>query len=292
MSHHDHITSSAAARRGFDVRRGAFTLVELLVVIGIIAVLISLLLPSLQRAREQANVANCLSNLRQIGQGLEMYANMSKGQMPLVLERYHTQGLRAFLEHGGRGRTWAGLLRDYAKVPVQVFKCPSERREFVLQGEENLMVPLHTELTLPETFRTDERYVFSYGMLYFCINADVATNPERRRCPWSTGKGWPVGNKVGPIVKTRIKNPADLHLVWDAYIPYLAVSGDWRRTLPSIAAPNGWTHPTSVHVTNVFRHSINKDYRRGPNALFADGHAEQRVNIFELKEENITLPEL
>jgi prepilin-type N-terminal cleavage/methylation domain-containing protein/prepilin-type processing-associated H-X9-DG protein len=287
MTHH-HPFPSSAARRGF-VRRGAFTLVELLVVIGIIAVLISLLLPSLQRAREQANVANCLSNLRQIGQGVEMYANMFKGQMPLVLERYHTQGLRPFLEHGGRGRTWAGLLRDYAKVPLQVFRCPSERREFVLQGEENLMVPLHTELTNPDTFRTDERYVFSYGMLYFCINADVATNPERRRAPWSTGKGWPVGNKTGPIMKTRIKNPADLHLVWDAYIPYLAVSGDYRRTRPSL---NSWTSPTSVHNSNVFRHTINKDFRRGPNALFADGHAEARVNIFDLEEDNVTLPEL
>ena len=283
-------TSHSAFRRGAAPR--GFTLVELLVVIGIIAVLVSLLLPSLSRAREQANVANCLSNLRQIGQGIEMYANMFKGQMPLVLERYHTQGTRPWLEHGGYGRTWAGLLRDYPKVPVQVFRCPSERRDFVLQGDQNLMVPLHTELSNPETFRTNERYVFSYGVLYFCIHADVATNPERRRAPWSTGKGWPVGNKTGPIMKTRIKNPSDVHLVWDAYIPYLAVTTDYRRAKAGMAAPNGWTHPTSVHVTNVFRHSVNKDFKRGPNALFADGHAEARVNIFDLQEDNVTLPEL
>jgi prepilin-type N-terminal cleavage/methylation domain-containing protein/prepilin-type processing-associated H-X9-DG protein len=66
-------------------RASAFTLVELLVVIGIIAVLIAILLPVLSKARKAAITVNCASNMRQAGIALTLYQHDNKGFLPLPL---------------------------------------------------------------------------------------------------------------------------------------------------------------------------------------------------------------
>src|SRR4051794_29532252 len=80
MQPHDPATMPKRPR--LPTRANAFTLVELLVVIGIIAVLIGILLPALGKARESARQVQCLSNMRQLSVAVISFANEHKGWMP------------------------------------------------------------------------------------------------------------------------------------------------------------------------------------------------------------------
>ena len=100
--------------------KSAFTLVELLVVIGIIAVLIGVLLPALNRARKAANAVTCASNLRQMGIASQMYIN----------EFRFYPGHIARNANGDIFAAWPTRLRKYLKNSQGVFKCPSQDASF------------------------------------------------------------------------------------------------------------------------------------------------------------------
>jgi prepilin-type N-terminal cleavage/methylation domain-containing protein len=97
----------------------AFTLVELLVVIGIIAVLVSIMLPALSKARDAANKATCLSNLHQISVYLQQYQSRFNGKVPI-----YTLGGSAALNYFAYSDAYKSYVGLGLMVPAEIVKGP------------------------------------------------------------------------------------------------------------------------------------------------------------------------
>lgn len=114
-------------------RKRAFTLVELLVVIGIIAVLVGILLPTLSRARESANKTVCLSNMRQLGTALLEYSTKYKGgYVPIgyIIKGTHQRAWNyaaLYNRNDGYGPVLLGYLVESNLIKDgKTYYCPSE----------------------------------------------------------------------------------------------------------------------------------------------------------------------
>jgi len=169
----------------FSARRcAAFTLVELLVVIGIIALLISVLLPALGKAREAANAVACASKMRQIGQAIGMYTIQYKGFLPATEPSY----TRFNFEWGrwpsfivgtrllNLGPVFDATDPNFARSaafqyavagPARVFKCPSD-----FSGDPNSPI---------DQFLGGTSYYVNYRVLpWFSVNGGGTNGPQYR----------------------------------------------------------------------------------------------------------------
>jgi prepilin-type N-terminal cleavage/methylation domain-containing protein len=130
------------------IRQRAFTLVELLVVIGIIAVLIAILLPTLARARESAQRTACLSNMRQLATMLRMYSVQYNDVLPIGFMDQKAFAYIMFWNNGNPGSppkpSQMGLIveANLVKNPACFF-CPSEQldQQFTYQPNPDKNTP-------------------------------------------------------------------------------------------------------------------------------------------------------
>ena len=161
----------------------AFTLVELLVVIAIIGILVALLLPAIQAAREAARRSQCINNLKQFGLALQNYHSSNKtfpqGAVMMTPTNVHTNANASLLPYFEESslhsiydpsKQWEDQGDHVAETPISVFKCPSS-------GAPN---PLYDPLMDPGWSPPNNRYgltEYAYCTGYtdaFCLKRDGA----------------------------------------------------------------------------------------------------------------------
>jgi prepilin-type N-terminal cleavage/methylation domain-containing protein/prepilin-type processing-associated H-X9-DG protein len=239
--------------RGSGPPRRGFTLVELLVVVGIVALLVAIVLPALAKARESANRLACQNNLRQVGNALVIYLNHSRGLLP-VAPRHVSPGTNDYDAWyyysqpggGGSGGSRVSYFDNLAESPLgRILRLsPRDYRLLLCPSDQSAAT------------RRPPAYPYSYVINRF-FNGNAGGGGVIRRiteCRSPATKVWLYEEDAATVDDGN----GDLWTTTWEFADLLALRHDERnRKLPDGASAAG----------------IPNAARRG-NVLFADGHVD------------------